>query len=156
MEKLISDLQAFHSNSVVFMNLVKGFYLNTESVLMRQSQTVYKEIYLEADRLLLETSLWLRRLGAEAPYTLEDFINKQTLGNVKPDTYCGVEMATHLAPINKKMIAELKSVSEEAMTNREYALCEHLNQVMTKHQEWNWYLESSLKLPPNPWKSLKD
>jgi DNA-binding ferritin-like protein len=156
MEKLISSLQVFQANSVVFMNLVKGFYLNTESVLMRQSQTVYKEIYLAADSLLLETSIWLRRLGAEASYTLEDFTKNQTLGNVKPDTYCGVEMAIHLLPINKKMIEELKSLSEQAMFNKEFALCEHLNQVMTKHQEWNWYLESSLKLPPNPWKSLKD
>ena len=40
MKQLIKSLQSFQSNSVVFMNLVKGFYLNTESVLMRQSQIV--------------------------------------------------------------------------------------------------------------------
>lgn len=156
MKQLINSLQAFQANSVVFMNLVKGFYLNTESVLMRQSQTVYKEIYLAADDLLLETSLWLRRLGAEAPYTLEEFIGNQTLGNVKPDTYCGVEMAVHLVPINKKIIEELKVLSEQAMIQKEFALLEHLNEVTKKHKDWNWYLESSLKLPPNPWKSLKD
>lgn len=156
MKHLINSLQAFHANSVVFMNLAKGFYLNTESVLMRQSQIVYKEIYLAADELLLETSLWLRRLGAEAPYTLEDFMKNQTLGNVKPDTYCGVEMAMHLVPINKKIIEELKVLSEQALIQKEFALLEHLNAVTKKHKEWNWYLESSLKLPPNPWKSLKD
>jgi DNA-binding ferritin-like protein len=156
MKHLINSLQAFHANSVVFMNLAKGFYLNTESVLMRQSQIVYKEIYLSADELLLETSLWLRRLGAEAPYTLEDFMANQTLGNVKPDTYCGVEMAVHLVPINKKIIEELKVLSEQALIQKEFALLEHLNEATKKHKEWNWYLESSLKLPPNPWKSLKD
>ena len=156
MKQLINSLQAFQANSVVFMNLVKGFYLNTESVLMRQSQTVYKEIYLSADDLLMETSLWLRRLGAEAPYTLEEFISNQTLGDVKPDTYCGVEMAVHLVPINKKIIEELKVLSEQAMIEKEFALLEHLNEVTKKHKDWNWYLESSLKLPPNPWKSLKD
>ena len=156
MKHLINSLQAFHANSVVFMNLVKGFYLNTESVLMRQSQIVYKEIYLAADELLLETSLWLRRLGAEAPYTLEDFMANQTLGNVKPDTYCGVEMAMHLVPINKKIIEELKVLSEQALIQKEFALLEHLNALTKKHKEWSWYLESSLKLPPNPWKSLKD
>jgi DNA-binding ferritin-like protein len=149
-------MQKFQANSVVFMNLVKGFWLNTESVLMRQSQIVYKEMYLTSDELLLETSLWLRRLGAEAPYTLEEFTKNQTLGNVKPDTYCGVEMAVHLVPINKKIIEELKVLSELAMIQKEFALLEHLNQATKKHKEWNWYLESSLKLPPNPWKSLKD
>lgn len=156
MNQLINSLQKFQANSVVFMNLVKGFFLNTESVLMRQSQTVYKEIYLASDDLLLETSLWLRRLGAEAPYTLEEFTKNQTLGSVKPDTYCGVEMAVHLVPINKKMIEELKVLSELAMIQKEFALLEHLNAATKKHKEWNWYLESSLKLPPNPWKSLKD
>jgi DNA-binding ferritin-like protein len=138
------------------MNLVKGFYLNTESVLMRQSQTVYKEMYLASDEILMETSLWLRRLGAEAPYTLEEFTRNQTLGDVKPNTYCGVEMAIHLVPINKKIIEELKFLSELAMIQKEFALIEHLNLATKKHKEWNWYLESSLKLPPNPWKSLKD
>lgn len=156
MKQLINSLQTFQANSVVFVNLVKGFFLNTESVLMRQSQIVYKEMYIASDELLLETSLWLRRLGAEAPYTLEEFTKNQTLGNVKPDTYCGVEMAVHLTPINKKIIEELKVLSEQAMIAKEYALLEHLNAVSKKHKEWNWYLESSLKLPPNPWKSLKD
>jgi len=156
MKHLINSLHTFQANSVVFMNLVKGFYLNTESVLMRQSQTVYKEMYLASDEILMETSLWLRRLGAEAPYTLEEFTRNQTLGDVKPNTYCGVEMAIHLVPINKKIIEELKFLSELAMIQKEFALIEHLNLATKKHKEWNWYLESSLKLPPNPWKSLKD
>jgi DNA-binding ferritin-like protein len=156
MKHLINSLKAFQSNSFVFTNLVKGFWLNTESVLMRQSQIVYKEIYLSADELLLETSLWLRRLGEEAPYTIEEFSYHQTLGNVKPDTYCGVEMAMHLVPINKKIIEDLKVLSEQAFIQKEFALLEHLNTATKKHKEWNWYLESSLKLPPNPWKSLKD
>ena len=105
MKHLISSLKTFQANSVIFTNLVKGFWLNTESVLMRQSQTVYKEIYLSSDELLLETSLWLRRLGEEAPYTLEEFSYHQTLGNVKPDTYCGVAVSyTHLTLPTKRIV----------------------------------------------------
>jgi DNA-binding ferritin-like protein len=95
-------------------------------------------------------------LGGEAPYTLEEYSLNQTLGNVKPDTYCGVEMAIHLTPINKKMIEQIKSLIKEANNNEEFGLVQHLSERLTKHQEWNWLLESSLKLPPNPWKSLKD
>jgi DNA-binding ferritin-like protein len=156
MKQLINSLQELQSNSFIYSNLVKGFYLNTESVLMRQSQIVYKEIYLESDRLLMETSLWLRRLGGEALYTIEDISASQTLGNVKPDTYCGVEMAMHLVPINKTMIEEIRVVTDQAITSKEWALVPHLSELLKKHQEWNWMLESSLKLPPNPWKSLKD
>jgi|694.fasta_scaffold06780_24 DNA-binding ferritin-like protein len=156
MKQLINSLQELQSNSFIYSNLVKGFYLNTESVLMRQSQIVYKEIYLESDRLLMETSLWLRRLGGEALYTIEDISASQTLGNVKPDTYCGVEMATHLVPINKTMIEEIRVVTDQAIASKEWALVPHLSELLKKHQEWNWMLESSLKLPPNPWKSLKD
>lgn len=156
MKQLINSLQELQSNSFVYTNLVKGFWLNTESVLMRQSQTVYKEIYLESERLLLETSLWLRRIGGEALYTIEDISSSQTLGNVKPDTYCGVEMAVHLVPINKRMIEDIKIFTDQAITSKEWALVQHLSELLKKHQEWNWLLESSLKLPPNPWKSLKD
>jgi DNA-binding ferritin-like protein len=156
MKQLINSLQELQSNSFVYTNLVKGFWLNTESVLMRQSQTVYKEIYLESERLLLETSLWLRRLGGEALYTIEEISDSQTLGNVKPDTYCGVEMAVHLVPINKRMIEDIKIFTDQAIASKEWALVQHLSELLKKHQEWNWFLESSLKLPPNPWKSLKD
>jgi DNA-binding ferritin-like protein len=156
MKQLINSLQELQSNSFVYTNLVKGFYLNTESVLMRQSQIVYKEIYLESDRLLMETSLWIRRFGGEALYTIEEISASQTLGNVKPDTYCGVEMAVHLVPINKKIIEEVKIVTDQAIASKEWALVQHLSDLLKKHQEWNWLLESSLKLPPNPWKSLKD
>jgi DNA-binding ferritin-like protein len=156
MKQLINSLQELQSNSFVYTNLVKGFWLNTESVLMRQSQTVYKEIYLESERLLLETSLWLRRLGGEALYTIEEISSTQTLGNVKPDTYCGVEMAVHLVPINKRMIEDIKIFTDQAIASKEWALVQHLSELLKKHQEWNWFLESSLKLPPNPWKSLKD
>jgi hypothetical protein len=65
-------------------------------------------------------------------------------------------MAMHLVPINKKIIEDLKVLSEQAFIQKEFALLEHLNAATKKHKEWNWYLESSLKLPPNPWKSLKD
>ena len=127
MKQLINSLQELQSNSFIYSNLVKGFYLNTESVLMRQSQIVYKEIYLESDRLLMETSLWIRRFGGEALYTIEDISASQTLGNVKPDTYCGVEMAVHLVPINKTMIEEIRVVTDQAIASKEWGLVQHLS-----------------------------
>jgi DNA-binding ferritin-like protein len=156
MEKLINLLKTFQANSVVYTNLVRGFFWNTESVLMRQSRIVYEDIYLDSEDGVHNTSTWLRRLGGEAPYTLEEYASNQTLGNVKPDTYCGVEMAIHLVPINKKMIEEIKNLISVANENKEYGLSSYLSERLSAHQEWNWFLESSLKLPPNPWKSLKD
>lgn len=156
MNNLVKLLQTFQANSFVYTNLVRGFYWNTESVLMRQSRIVYEEIYKDSDAALGETSNWLRKLGAEAFYTIEEYSVNHTLGNVKPDTYCGVEMAQHLVPINKKMIDDIKILITSAYGNQEYALAQYLSERLSKHQEWNWFLESSLKLPPNPWKSLKD
>ena len=156
MKEIIKSLQGLQANLVVYSNLVKGFFLNTESVLMRQSRIVYKDIYTKSDEDTLSVSVWLRRLGGEAPYTLEEFSKNQTLGNVKPDTYCGVEMAIHLLPINNKMIEQLKSIIDEAILEKEFALVQSLSEILANHQEWTWFLESSLKRPPNPWKSLQD
>lgn len=156
MNMLIDALKIFQANSIIFTDLVRGFFWNTESVLMRQSRIIYEEIYNNSEDAVNKTSNWLRRLGAEASYTIEDYAKYQTLGNVKPETYCGVEMAMHLVPINKKMIEDLKSLFVLASDNREYALATYLSERLEQHQEWNWFLESSLKLPPNPWKSLKD
>jgi DNA-binding ferritin-like protein len=156
MKEIIKSLQGLQANLVVYSNLVKGFFLNTESVLMRQSRIVYEDIYTKSDKDTLSVSIWLRRLGGEAPYTLEEFFKNQTLGDVKPDTYCGVEMAIHLLPINNKMIEQLKAVIDQAILEKEFALVQSLSGVLANHQEWAWFLESSLKLPPNPWKSLQD
>jgi DNA-binding ferritin-like protein len=156
MKEIIKSLQGLQANLVVYSNLVKGFFLNTESVLMRQSRIVYEDIYTKSDKDTLSVSVWLRRLGGEAPYTLEEFSKNQTLGDVKPDTYCGVEMAIHLLPINNKMIEQLKTVIDQAVLEKEFALVQSLSEILANHQEWTWFLESSLKTPPNPWKSLKD
>lgn len=156
MENIESSLKSFQANSIVFTNLVRGFFWNTESVLMRQSRIIYQEIYENSEKAVHETSTWLRKLGVEAPYTLEEYSKNQTLGNVKPETYCGVEMAIHLVPINKKMIEEIKVLISQALYNSEHGLAQYLSGRLSQHQEWNWFLESSLKLPPNPWKSLKD
>lgn len=155
-KELIKSLQEFQANSVVFAHLVHGFNWNTESVLMRQSRIVYEEIYKDAENAVHEVSVWLRRLNGEAPYTLEEFIANQTLGNVKPATYCGVEMAQHLVPINQRMIEDIKILVEQAIVHREHGLVQFLSNRLGQHQEWDWFLQSSLKLPPNPWKSLKD
>jgi DNA-binding ferritin-like protein len=155
-DELSKPLKTFQANSIVFTNLVRGFVWNTESVLMRQSRIVYRDIYEDSEKAVDETSNWLRKLNIEALYTLEQYAEYQTLGNVKPDTYCGVEMAVHLVPINKKMIEEIKILISTAIRFGEHGLVQHLSQRLSKHQEWNWFLESSLKLPPNPWKSLKD
>jgi DNA-binding ferritin-like protein len=134
MKEIIKSLQGLQANLVVYSNLVKGFFLNTESVLMRQSRIVYEDIYTKSDKDTLSVSTWLRRLGGEAPYTLEEFSKNQTLGNVKPDTYCGVEMAIHLLPINNKMIEQLKSVIDEAILAKEFALVQSLSEILANHQ----------------------
>lgn len=156
MNNLKDKLKTFQANSIVFTDLVRGFLWNTESVLMRQSRIIYQEIYENSESAVDKTSNWLRRLGLEASYTIEDYSKYQTLGNVKPDTYCGVEMAVHLVPINKIMIADIKSLITLSLENEEHGLVQYLSERLSQHQEWNWFLESSLKLPPNPWKSLKD
>lgn len=156
MENLINLLKQFQANSIVYTNLVRGFYWNTESVLMRQSRIIYQEIYKNSENAVDETSAWLRKLGEEAPYTIEEYTSNQTLGIIKPTTYCGVEMAMYLIPVNKKIIQDIKILISECHGNNEYGLSEYLARRLSQHQEWNWFLESSLKLPPNPWKSLKD
>ena len=156
MNQLINSLKEFQSNSVVFYHLVHGFHWNTESTLMRQSRIIFEEIYKDVWESLHETSEWLRRLGAEAPYTLEEFSYHQTLGNVKPNTYCGVEMTMHLIPINEKMIVNIKDLLEQAYIKKEFGLVQFLSDRLKSHQTWNWQMTSHLKWPPNPWKSLKD
>lgn len=156
MEKLIKSLKSFQADYTVFYHLVHGFQLNTESVLMRQSRLVYEGIYKDAESATHDAAEWLRKLGAESLYTIEEFAEHKTFGNVKPDTYCGVEMAIHLVPINEKMIEDITSLIELSNEEKQYALSAFLTERLNKHQEWNWHLKSSLKLPPNPWKSLKD
>lgn len=156
MEKLIKSLKSFQADYTVFYHLTHGFQLNTESVLMRQSRLVYEDIYKDSYNALHATAEWLRKLGTEALYTIEEFAEHKTFGDVKPNTYCGVEMAIHLVPINEKMIESITALIEEANSEKQYALSAFLTSRLDKHQEWDWFLKSSLKLPPNPWKSLKD
>lgn len=156
MSQLSKSLKEFQANSVVYYNLVLGFHLNTESVLMRQSRIVFKDIYEQVNPTIYEVSESLRRMGEESLYTLEEYSYHQTLGQVKPDTYCGVEMTQHLLPITNKMVDHAKLILELAYIQKEFDVIDTFNDILKKYKTWSWFLESSLKLPPNPWKSLKD
>lgn len=156
MDQLTNALKQFQANTVIFSHLIQGFYWNTESVLMRQSRIIYEEMYTDTFNSLNEVSNWLRRLGSEAPYTIEEFSYHQTLGDVKPNTYCGLEMAQHLIPINNKMIEDIRVLAELSFIKKEHGLYNFISKRLEQHQTWAWQLNSILKLPPNPWKSLKD
>ena len=65
-------------------------------------------------------------------------------------------MTIHLVPINQKMISLIKVLLEQAYIRKEFGLVQYLSERLKKHQTWNWQMTSHLKLPPNPWKSLKD
>ena len=156
MSQLSKSLKEFQANSVVYYNLVLGFHLNTESVLMRQSRILFKDIHEQVHPTIYDVSETLRRIGEESLYTLEEYSYHQTLGQVKPDTYCGVEMSQHLLPITKKMVDHCKLILELAYIQKEFDIIDTFSDILKRYKTWSWFLESSLKLPPNPWTSLKD
>lgn len=145
MNQIIAMLRQYLSNSVVYSSTAHGFHWNTEGPLFSEYHELFGSIYEDVDGTLDTIAEWMRMFDVQAPYTLQQFIESQNIGDTSTETNSPITMCRMLLAINDKMINDIKMMFDAATTQKEQGLANFLADRQTAHQKWGWFLHASIK-----------
>lgn len=144
MEQLIAMLNKYLANSVVFSTTAHGFHWNVEGPMFTEYHEFFGEIYEDVDGTIDTIAEWLRILNQKSPYTLEEFIAKQTFGDTSIESNSPITMSRMLLDMNNKMIYDLKAMFDTATGLKEQGLANFFADRQAAHEKWGWFLRSVL------------
>ncbi len=145
MYELIELLKTYQANSVVFASAAHGFHWNVEGPLFSEYHELFGEIYEDVDGTVDTIAEWMRAFDTQAPYTLQQFLAKQTFGEVETVSNSPIVMSRMLFIMNEKIVTDLKDMFDAANAAREQGLADFLASRISAHQKWGWMLKSSIK-----------
>lgn len=149
MEALISALKQYQANSVVFANAAHGFHWNVEGPLFTEYHEFFGEIYSEVNGSIDTIAEWLRAFDVRSPYTLQEFLALQNMGETETVSNSPIVMTRMLYTMNERIITDLKNLFNLSTESNEEGVADFIAGRISAHQKLAWMLRSSIKQTVN-------
>ena len=141
--ELIEALAEVLGNSVVMYFKAQGHHWNVTGRDFAQFHDFFSEIYEDVYTMIDPTAENMRKLGAMAPYSLEDFANLSQMD----DMDCGADammMVQDLYAANNVMIMTLDNCFAVASSVNEQGVADFIAARIDAHKMWRWQLAAFL------------
>jgi len=126
---------------VVFKFMAHGFHWNVRGINFAQYHEFFGEIYEDADGSIDPIAENIRKLGFNAPFRLQDFIESEN--EAEPtDTNDPVEMARSLYQANQDVLECIVHALACADELEEQGIVNFLAERQDMHSKWEWQLRS--------------
>lgn len=145
MDQLIGLLRQYLANSVVLASTAHGFHWNVEGPLFEEYHELFGNFYEDIDGTVDTIAEWMRAFDVQAPYTLQQFLDAQNIGETLTSTNSPIVMTRMLLMINDKFVNDLKVMFTAATEMNEQGVADFIAGRLTAHQKWGWMLRSSIK-----------
>lgn len=145
MDQLILLLRQYLSNSVVLANMAHGFHWNVEGPLFEEYHELFGNYYEDIDGTIDTIAEWMRAFDVQAPYTLQQFMDSQNIGETLTVSNSPIVMTRMLLIVNDKFINDLKAMFDVATELKEQGIANFFADRMTAHEKWGWMFRSSVK-----------
>lgn len=145
MDQLIGLLRQYLGNSVVLASTAHGFHWNVEGPLFEEFHELFGKYYEDIDGTIDTIAEWMRSFDIQAPYTLQQFMDAQNIGETLSSTNSPIVMTRMLLVINDKFVNDLKVMFNSATEMNEQGLADFFASRITAHQKWGWMFRSSIK-----------
>ena len=145
MDQLIGLLRQYLANSVVLASTAHGFHWNVEGPLFEEFHELFGSYYEDIDGTVDTIAEWMRAFDVQAPYTLQQFMDAQNIGETLSSTNSPIVMTRMLLMINDKFVNDLKVLFTSATEMNEQGLADFIAGRITAHQKWGWMFRSSIK-----------
>lgn len=145
MDQLLTLLKQYLANSVVLASTAHGFHWNVEGPLFSEYHELFGEYYEDVDGSIDTIAEWIRAFDTQSPYTLQQFIESQNVGDTLTDSNSPILMTRTLLQINDKFINDLKEMFNVATQLEQQGLANFFADRMTAHQKYGWKFKSSVK-----------
>ena len=143
---LAEKLAVLLSNIRVFVALTQGYHWNVKGADFKELHAFFSDIYDDVDDSIDPLAENILKLGYDAPYLLEDFIDMSVIGNVQRITNGdGMAMVQSLYESNKIVIGLITVAFDEASSaTTSQSIANFLADRLDMHQKWNWQLAATL------------
>lgn len=145
MEELLARLKQWQADSFVLYTTAHGFHWNVEGALFTQYHAFFEEIYTDIYGTIDTIAEWQRKFQSKAPFTLLEISELNTYGNIELQTSSPLAMSQTLLIMIEKMINDVKSLFDNATSEKEQGLANFCADRQDKLQFWAWWLRSSIK-----------
>ena len=145
MDQLIGLLRQYLANSVVLASTSHGFHWNVEGPLFEEYHELFGNYYEDIDGTVDTIAEWMRSFDVQAPYTLQQFMDAQNIGETLSSTNSPIVMTRMLLTLNDKFINDLKVMFDSATEMKEQGLANFFADRMTAHQKRGWMFRASIK-----------
>ena len=145
MNELEASLKELQSMAMKIYAQSHGYHWNIEGRTFKQDHAFLLEIYEDVFDSIDAYAENLRKIGAKAPFGLQQLQQNSALRIDDSLELDAREMFTELAKTNAQIIDKLKDGFDAATKVRENGIANFLADRQDKHAFWQWQLTATLK-----------
>ena len=145
MTKLEAALKELQSMAMKIYAQSHGYHWNIEGRTFKQDHAFLLEIYEDVFDSIDAYAENLRKIGAKAPFGLEQLQQNSALRVNDSLDLTADEMFVELVKTNAQIIERLKDGCDIADKSREQSILNFFADRLNQHEFWQWQLTSTLK-----------
>jgi starvation-inducible DNA-binding protein len=136
---LAEKLSVILADVVAYKAIAQGYHWNVKGPEFTQFHAFFQELYEDADSSVDPLAENVRKLGFDAPFTLEDFVSLNCL-EVAPAGSDPITMCQRLYQINEHIRACLNAGFNIANDIGQQGIADFLAGRIDIHDKWLWQL----------------
>ena len=141
---LVSNLKTLQADVVTAYFQIHGYHWNVEGMLFPEMHAKFLEIYEDVYDSIDDISEMMRKLGARAPFQLQEFVLNRRIGEVYSGNSPKDQIESFLVS-NDLVIEDLEMAHKAAEEMGEIGIASDLEIRHSMHKKWKWQLSSTIK-----------
>jgi starvation-inducible DNA-binding protein len=121
-----------------------GYHWNVKGLDFREFHEFFGEIYEDVFGSIDEYAENIRKIGFDAPFTMQEFLELATCVPEKVTVSDPTRLTASLLDVNLKLISSLKATFDCANSLNEQGVANFLAERIDAHQKWDWQLAATL------------
>lgn len=142
-QELASKLAELLGSTVALKYLAQGYHWNVRGPQFYQFHEFFQEIYESLDELVDPLGENIRKMGYDAPATLEDFISLSCVEN-RETGHDPIAMSTVLYENVRRVYEKTKMAFSEANSVDEQGVADFLAGMISELEKWHWQLKTTI------------
>lgn len=142
-QKLAEHLAVCLADTVTYKFIAHGYHWNVKGPEFTQFHDFFATLYEDADSAIDPLAENIRKLGFDAPFTLEDFASL-TCVSVNPVSGDPIEMSSNLYQINCHLKECLTKAFDIANACNEQGIANFLAERIDQHAKWVWQIGTTI------------
>lgn len=142
--ELLDRLKTLQADIVTAYFQIHGYHWNVEGMLFPEMHSKFLEIYEDVYDSIDDVSEMMRKLGAKAPFQLQEFVLNRRIGEVYSGNSPKDQIESFLMS-NDLVIEDLEVAHKAAEAIGEIGIASDLEIRHSMHKKWKWQLSSTIK-----------